>query len=80
MRDRNKSMHLCSRILSGEKVVSISELGKLVNLFIHTVSHYSQTFKGLSVKPEAKKTLQKTRTNLLAMGFGNDFWDKIPKV
>ena len=30
-----------------------------VCLFIHTISHHSQTLKGLSIKPEAKKLLRK---------------------
>ena len=53
-------MHLCSILLDGEKAVSlISVLGKLVNLFIHTISYHSQTLKALSVKPEAKTLLRK---------------------
>ena len=45
-------MHLCSRILNGEKAVSlISVLGKLV-FFTHYLTPF--TLKGLSVKPEAK--------------------------
>ena len=53
-------MHLGSRILSGEKAVSlISVLGKLVNLFKHTISHHLQTLKGLTVKAEAKTLFRK---------------------
>ena len=49
----------------------------------HFYTHYlipftnTQSFK---CKTRSQNTLKKTGTNLLAMGFGNDFCDKIPKV
>ena len=74
-------MHLCSILLDGEKAVSlISVLGKLVNLFIHTILIPFTNTQSFKCKTRSQNTLLKTGTNLLAMGFGNDFCDKIPKV